>query len=84
MTLCNMAIESGARAGLVAPDQKTIDFLEGKEFAPKGDLWGPAVEYWKSLPSDDGAEFDLVVELRAEDIAPQVTWGTSQNCTSAK
>ena len=77
MTLCNMAIESGARAGLVAPDQKTIDFLEGKEFAPKGDLWGPAVEYWKSLPSDDGAEFDLVVELRAEDIAPQVTWGTS-------
>ncbi len=77
MTLCNMAIESGARAGLVAPDQKTIDFLEGKEFAPKGEMWDRAVKYWKSLPSDDGAEFDLIVELRAEDIAPQVTWGTS-------
>ena len=77
MTLCNMAIESGARAGLVAPDQKTYDFLEGKEFAPKGEYWGQALAYWKSLPSDAGAEFDLVVELRAEDIAPQVTWGTS-------
>ncbi|MBL4672512.1 MAG: 3-isopropylmalate dehydratase large subunit [Arenicella sp.] len=77
MTLCNMAIESGARAGLVAPDQKTIDFLEGKEFAPKGDHWDRAVNYWKSLPSDDGAEFNSVIEFRAEDIAPQVTWGTS-------
>jgi 3-isopropylmalate/(R)-2-methylmalate dehydratase large subunit len=77
MTLCNMAIESGARAGLVAPDQKTIDFLEGKEFAPKGEYWDRAVNYWKSLPSDDGAEFDSIIEFRAEDIAPQVTWGTS-------
>ena len=77
MTLCNMAIESGARAGLVAPDQKTIDFLEGKEFAPKAEYWAEAVEYWKSIPSDDGAEFDSVIEFRAEDIAPQVTWGTS-------
>ena len=77
MTLCNMAIESGARAGLVAPDQKTFDFLEGKEFAPKGDLWNQAVEYWKTVPSDADAKFDHVVELRAEDIAPQVTWGTS-------
>jgi 3-isopropylmalate/(R)-2-methylmalate dehydratase large subunit len=77
MTLCNMAIESGARAGLVAPDQKTIDFLVGKEFAPKGDHWDRAVKYWKSLPSDDGSKFDSVIEFRAEDIAPQVTWGTS-------
>ena len=77
MTLCNMAIESGARAGLVAPDQKTIDFLEGKEFAPKAEYWAKAVEYWKSIPSDAGAEFDSVIEFRAEDIAPQVTWGTS-------
>ena len=77
MTLCNMAIESGARAGLVAPDQKTIDFLEGKEFAPKADQWDAAVAYWKSLPSDADAKFDHIVELNAEDIAPQVTWGTS-------
>lgn len=77
MTLCNMAIESGARAGLVAPDEKTIEFLDGKEFAPKDDAWQQAIEYWQSLPSDKGAEFDTVVKLRAEDIAPQVTWGTS-------
>ncbi len=77
MTLCNMAIESGARAGLVAPDQKTYDFLEGKEFAPKGDAWDQALSYWKTLPSDDGAEYDLVIGLNAADIAPQVTWGTS-------
>ena len=77
MTLCNMAIESGARAGLVAPDQKTYDFLEGKEFAPKGDAWDQALSYWKTLPSDEGAEYDLVIELNAADIAPQVTWGTS-------
>ncbi|MEO0369073.1 MAG: aconitase family protein, partial [Pseudomonadota bacterium] len=77
MTLCNMAIESGARAGLVAPDEKTFEFLEGKEFAPKGPAWDQALAYWKTLPSDAGAEFDAVVELRAEDIAPQVTWGTS-------
>jgi len=77
MTLCNMAIESGARAGLVAPDEKTYAFLQGKEFAPKGEQWEQALAYWKTLPSDDGANFDLVVELRAEDIAPQVTWGTS-------
>ena len=72
-----MAIESGARAGLVAPDEKTYAFLEGKEFAPKGAAWEQALAYWKTLPSDSGAEFDRVIELRAEDIAPQVTWGTS-------
>ncbi len=77
MTLCNMAIESGARAGLVAPDQKTYDFLEGKEFAPKGDAWDQALAYWKTLPSDEGAEYDTVIELDAANIAPQVTWGTS-------
>lgn len=77
MTLCNLAIESGARAGLVAPDQKTFDFIKGKEFAPKGTDWDAAVAYWQSLTTDDGAEYDTVVTVHAEDIAPQVTWGTS-------
>ncbi|RKF19828.1 3-isopropylmalate dehydratase large subunit [Alginatibacterium sediminis] len=77
MTVCNMAIEGGARAGLIAPDQKTIDFLRGKEFAPKGEYWDQAVDYWNSLASDEGAQFDTVVTLDAADIAPQVTWGTS-------
>jgi len=77
MTLCNMAIEAGARAGMVAPDQKTFDYLKNKEFAPKDGDWDPAVEYWKSITSDEGAEYDQTVILAAEDIAPQVTWGTS-------
>jgi len=77
MTLCNMAIEAGARAGMVAPDQKTYDYLQGKEFAPKGDDWDLALNYWKSLPSDAGAVFDTTVILQAADIAPQVSWGTS-------
>ena len=77
MTLCNMAIEAGARAGLVAPDQTTFDYLEGREFAPKGDDWDAAVSYWKTIASDEGAEFDTVITLKAEDIAPQVSWGTS-------
>ncbi|MFI3188020.1 3-isopropylmalate dehydratase large subunit [Crenothrix sp. D3] len=77
MTLCNMAIEAGARAGLVAPDEKTYEYLNGKEFAPKGDNWELALAYWKSLPSDTGAEFDTVITLNAADIAPQVSWGTS-------
>ena len=77
MTLCNMAIEAGARAGLVAPDQTTFDYLEGREFAPKGDDWDAAVAYWKTMTSDEGAEFDKVITLKAEDIAPQVSWGTS-------
>ena len=77
MTLCNMAIEAGARAGLVAPDQKTYDYLQGREFAPQGDNWKQALAYWKTLPSDEGAEFDRVVSLDAACIAPQVTWGTS-------
>lgn len=77
MTLCNMAIEAGARAGLVAPDQKTYDYLQDREFAPKGENWDKALAYWKSLPSGEDAEFDRVVTLNATDIAPQVTWGTS-------
>ena len=77
MTLCNMAIEAGARAGLVAPDQKVYDYLQGREFAPSGDDWEQALAYWKSLPSDEGAEFDAIVSLDAGEIAPQVTWGTS-------
>jgi len=77
MTLCNMAIEAGARAGMVAVDDKTIAYLEGRPYAPRGELWARAVSYWKTLVSDPDAVFDAVVELRAEDIRPQVTWGTS-------
>ena len=77
MTLCNMAIEAGARAGLVAPDEKTYQYLNGKEFAPKGAMWEQALAYWNSLPSDAGAKFDTVITLDAADIAPQVSWGTS-------
>ncbi|MBL7000549.1 MAG: 3-isopropylmalate dehydratase large subunit, partial [Gammaproteobacteria bacterium] len=77
MTLCNLAIESGARAGLVAPDEKTFEFLQGREFAPKADAWDAALSYWKSIVTDEGAEFDKVIELHADDIAPQVSWGTS-------
>ena len=77
MTLCNMAIEAGARAGMVAVDNKTIDYVRGRRFAPKGELWDKAVAHWRTLQSDAGAKFDKEVTLRAEDIQPQVTWGTS-------
>ena len=77
MTICNMAIEAGARAGLVGVDETTIEYLKDRPFSPKGEQWEQAVDYWRSLHSDEGAEFDKVVELRAEDILPQVTWGTS-------
>jgi 3-isopropylmalate/(R)-2-methylmalate dehydratase large subunit len=77
MTLCNMAIEAGARTGLVAVDDKTIAYLEGRQFSPKGKLWDQAVAYWRTLKSDEGAKFDKVVTLRAEEIKPQVTWGTN-------
>lgn len=77
MTVCNMAIEAGARAGMVAVDDTTIDYLRDKPFAPKGALWDAAVRYWRTLKSDEGAVFDKVVVLDAADIAPQVTWGTS-------
>ncbi len=77
MTICNMAIEAGARAGIIAPDEKTSAYLKGKLHAPKGADWDKAVAYWSTLHSDVDAVFDAVVELRGEDIAPQVTWGTS-------
>jgi 3-isopropylmalate/(R)-2-methylmalate dehydratase large subunit len=77
MTLCNMAIEAGARAGMVAVDDTTIDYIKGRPFSPKAEQWDAAVAYWRTLHSDDGAVFDAVVELKAEDIQPQVTWGTS-------
>ena len=77
MTVCNMAIEAGARARLVAVDETTIAYLKGKPFSPKGEQWDAAVAYWRTLTSDDGAKFDKVVELDAADILPQVTWGTS-------
>ncbi len=77
MTVCNMAIEGGARAGLIAPDEKTFEYCKGRPHAPKGAAWEQAVEYWKSLFTDDGAHFDKVIEIDGDDIAPVVTWGTS-------
>jgi 3-isopropylmalate/(R)-2-methylmalate dehydratase large subunit len=77
MTVCNMAIEAGARAGLIAVDTKTIDYMRGKPFSPKGALWESAVTAWKKLVSDEDSVFDRVVEINAADIIPQVTWGTS-------
>ena len=77
MTVCNMAIEAGARTGMVAVDDKTIEYVKGRHFAPRGELWDKAVAYWRTLQSDPGAKFDKVVTLKAEDIQPQVTWGTS-------
>jgi len=77
MTVCNMAIEAGARSGLVAVDDKTIDYFRGRPFAPSGALWDQAVAYWRTLHSDPDAKFDRVVEIHARDIQPQVTWGTS-------
>ena len=77
MTICNMSIEAGARAGMVAVDEKTIEYVKGRPFAPKGEDWERAVAYWQTLRSDDDAVFDQVVEIRAEDILPQVSWGTS-------
>jgi len=77
MTICNMSIEGGARAGMIAPDQITFDYLKGKPMAPQGENWEKAVSYWKTLPSDPGATYDTEVVLDAKDIAPMVTWGTS-------
>jgi len=77
MTVCNMAIEGGARAGLIAPDAKTFAYCKGRPQAPKGDDWDKAQTYWETLYSDDDAEWDMVVTLKGEDIAPSVTWGTS-------
>ena len=77
MTICNMAIEAGARAGLVAVDETTIEYIQGRPYAPSGEILRHAVQYWRTLHSDADAKFDQVVELRAEEIQPQVTWGTS-------
>jgi 3-isopropylmalate/(R)-2-methylmalate dehydratase large subunit len=77
MTLCNMSIESGARAGMVAPDEKTFAYLKGRPNAPQGEKWEQAVAYWRTLPSDPGAEFDHVIEFDATRLEPWVTWGTS-------
>ncbi|HEY0893611.1 MAG TPA: 3-isopropylmalate dehydratase large subunit, partial [Cellvibrio sp.] len=77
MTVCNMAIEAGARAGMVAVDQTTIDYVNGRTYAPKGELWEKAVADWKNYVSDEGAHFDSIVELNGADIKPQVSWGTS-------
>lgn len=77
MTLCNMTIEAGARAGMVAPDEKTFEHLKNRPFAPRGDAFDMAVNSWKKLPSDPDAEFDLKVTLNANDVLPQVTWGTN-------
>ncbi len=77
MTVCNMAIEGGARAGLIAPDETTFAYVKGRPHAPKGEDWDAALEWWRTLKSDDDAHWDKVVTIRGEDIAPVVTWGTS-------
>jgi len=77
MTVCNMSIEAGARAGLIAPDETTFAYLKGRPHAPKGAAWEAALHYWKTLKSDDGAKFDVEITLEAADIPPLVTWGTS-------
>jgi 3-isopropylmalate/(R)-2-methylmalate dehydratase large subunit len=77
MTLCNMSIEAGARAGMVAPDETTFAYLHGRRFSPKGEPWDKAVAYWRTLPSDPGAHYDKVVEIDASTLAPFVTWGTN-------
>ncbi|GII87328.1 3-isopropylmalate dehydratase large subunit [Sphaerisporangium siamense] len=77
MTVCNMSIEAGARAGMIAPDETTFAYLKGRPHAPSGEAWDAAVEYWKSLRTDDDAEFDTVVEIDASTLSPFVTWGTN-------
>ena len=77
MTICNMSIEAGARAGMVAPDETTFEYVRDREFAPKGKDWEAAVAYWKTLPTDEGAHFDAVVEIDASELSPFVTWGTN-------
>ena len=77
MTLCNMSIEAGARAGMVAPDETTFAYLQGRRFVPQGEAWDQTVAYWKTLPTDPGAQFDRVAEIDAASLAPAVTWGTN-------
>jgi len=77
MTVCNMSIEAGARAGLIAPDEKTFEYLKGRQMAPKGAMWEQAVHYWRTLPSDPGAAYDREIAIAADTLVPHVTWGTS-------
>ena len=77
MTICNMSIEAGARAGLIAPDEKTFEYIKGRPYAPKDKDWDKAISFWRSLPSDVGAKYDKEIIIQAKDILPQVTWGTS-------
>src|SRR5262249_53231283 len=77
MTVCNMSIEAGARAGMVAPDEKTFTYLDGRPNAPKGRDWEAALDAWRSLPTESGAEFDRLVELDGSALEPYVTWGTN-------
>ncbi|OUX42266.1 hypothetical protein CBE37_03315 [bacterium TMED277] len=77
MTICNMSIEAGARAGLISPDEKTFEYLKGKPLSPKNQNWDDAIKYWMSLKSDNDAEYDKTLSINASDIEPQVTWGTS-------
>jgi len=77
MTLCNMSIEAGARAGMIAPDETTFAYVKGRPFAPQGKDWDDAVAHWRALPTDQGAKYDAVVEINASELAPFVTWGTS-------
>ncbi|MBI4208823.1 MAG: 3-isopropylmalate dehydratase large subunit [Deltaproteobacteria bacterium] len=81
MTVCNMSIEAGARAGMISPDDTTFAYLEGRRYAPKSPKWAPAIEQWKKLPTDPGASFDKQLIFKAEEIAPQVTWGTNPAMT---
>ena len=82
MTICNMSIEAGARAGMIAPDEKTYEYLEGRPMSPSGDNWNKALEWWKSLPSDKDAVYDKKLSLDAEELVPTVTWGTSPEDTA--
>ncbi|MFL2661025.1 MAG: 3-isopropylmalate dehydratase large subunit [Alphaproteobacteria bacterium] len=77
MTICNMSIEGGARAGLIAPDHKTFDYIKGRPYSPKGENWSKALSYWRTIPSDKGAKYDKEVHIKATSIRPLVTWGTS-------
>src|SRR5207244_1158321 len=77
MTVCNMSIEAGARAGMIAPDETTFAYVKGRRFAPQGEDWERAVSYWRTLPSGEGAAYDRVVTIEATELAPFVTWGTS-------
>jgi 3-isopropylmalate/(R)-2-methylmalate dehydratase large subunit len=77
MTVCNMSIEAGARIGMVAPDDKTFEYVEGRQFAPTGDAWNEALDWWRTLPTDEGAEYDKRIEVNAGELVPYVTWGTT-------